>query len=163
MQQISAKLVASNPCRFSLLVSMGVFLVKDNPVFNRLLSWSLCSFASSAHSAHLLRFTLFASLAHSIHRRARSLCSVPHGTVDIYGYMFTLKMREEAHFSFSLMLMPVPICRLYGVLFSGLLLSWIPSHTFDISLSSTILEKIKVQAGWRNEFLSNLIKLWLFL
>ena len=53
----------------------GAFLVRDNRVFNGPLGRSLCSFACTALSAHLLcsaplRYTCF---AHSLHSCARSL------------------------------------------------------------------------------------------
>ena len=54
---------------------------------------SLRSFARTAHSAHLLRSAPLCSLARSIHWLAYSLRSLPHGTVEIHGYVFTLKMR----------------------------------------------------------------------
>ena len=40
--------------------------------------------------AAALRFATLASLTHSVHGLARSLCSLPHGTVEILEYVFTL-------------------------------------------------------------------------
>ena len=51
--------------------SQGVLLVKENRVLKGPLGRSLCSFARTAHSA-------------------RSLRSLPRGTVEILEYVFTL-------------------------------------------------------------------------
>ena len=72
---------------------MGAFLVKDNRVFNgplgRSLVRSLTLLTPLTRSA-ALRFTMLASLARSIHGLAHSLRSIPHGTVQILEYVFTL-------------------------------------------------------------------------
>merc|ERR1711951_255680 len=65
--------------------------------FNRVLKGplgrSLRSFSRTGHYAHSVRSATLASLAHSVHGLAHSLRSLPHGTVEIHEYVFTLKTR----------------------------------------------------------------------
>ena len=76
--------------------SVNFVPTRDNRVFNGPLGHSLRSFARSAPSLATKRFASrcllhsLASLARSIHRPVHLLCSLPHGTIEIHEYVFTL-------------------------------------------------------------------------
>ena len=84
-------------------VPLGPVSTRDNRVLKGPLGRSLRLFARTAHSAHSLhsaplcyaRFATLASLACSIHGLAHSLCSLPHGTVEIHESVFTLRSRSK--------------------------------------------------------------------
>ena len=71
---------------------LGPVSTRDNRVLKGPLGRSLRSFARTAHSAHSIRGAPLrcARFARSLHSRARSLRSLPHGTVEIHETVFTL-------------------------------------------------------------------------
>ena len=71
------------------------YLVSDNRIFNGPLCRSLCLFAHTAHSAHLLCFATLALLTRYVHRLAHSLRSLPRGTFEIHKYLFTLHGKKH--------------------------------------------------------------------
>ena len=70
----------------------GPVSTRDNRVFNGPLGRSLRSFARTALSLRSASLALFTG-ARSIHGLARSLRSLPRGTVEIHEYVFKLKSR----------------------------------------------------------------------
>ena len=103
----------------------GVFLVADNRVSNGPLGRSLCSFACTPHSAHLL---CSASLANSVHRLAHSLSSPPRGMVENLEYVFTLLSRSTGGNAFLVVTRNTPKVILWPRLFYAPCCLSIPHH-----------------------------------
>ena len=60
----------------------GAYLVRDDRILKGRYVRSLAPLTPLTRSA-ALNFAMLALLAHSVHGLAHSLCSLPHGTVEI--------------------------------------------------------------------------------